>query len=285
VRIKLQKIKPKKRILYILHKKLIKFKSNRQHTNWIYDCLPHMHIDFWGKNIDENISITSLKKKIDRFKPDYIYMTIRRRYEDWLPDITSIKVPKIFVEMDTWHYSPKDPWYNQFDILKCRCPWWNDWKKVPFFQWSVPEKSFPTGSLERKKRVYFIGQWLKRKYPSRVDIKKKYGDKIRFYKIERQSYWDSLHAAGAVICPTESVFGDFIPSKLFEYVASGAAVITNCNLKRAGLTGLHNKQIIPYKSVADLNKILDMDFVPYHNQALEYMREHTHAQRYKGLFK
>ena len=247
--------------------------------------MPHMRIQFWGKNINQDTSLLSLRNMVDKFKPDYIYMTIRRRYEDWLPDIASIKVPKIFVEMDTWHYSPKDPWYSQFDILKCRCPWWNDWQKVPFFQWSVPEKAFPVKVMDRKERAYFIGQWRKRKYPSRVSIKRGYDDRIRFYKIERQAYWESLHAAGALVCPTESVFGDFIPAKLFEYLASGAAVITNCNLKRAGLLGLHGKQIIPYKKISELDKILDMDFTPYHNQALAEMRKHTHVQRYKELFK
>ena len=273
----------KKKILYLLNKKFHTFRSNRQHTNWVYDCMPNMSIRFWGKNISQELSMLSLKKVVDVFKPDYIYATIRRRYEDWLPDITSIKVPKIFVEMDTWHYSPKDPWYNQFDILKCRCPWWNGWDEVPFFQWSVPEKSFPIEKISRN-GIYFIGEWEKGTYTVRREMHKRFKDKIQFCRVEGRNYWDSLHKAGALICPTESGYGDFIPSKLFEYASSGAAVITNCNLKRAGLTGIQSK-IINYTDLDSIEAILDMDFEQYHGKAIRVMRKNTHAKRYKELFK
>jgi len=275
--------KKKKKILYILDRPLYKFTSNRQHTNWIYDC-SNMKFKFWGKRTSDDLSIRSLKNKIDNFRPDYIYLTVRKRYEDWLPDLTSIKnVPKIFVEMDTWKYSSTDPWYRQFNILKCRCPWWNGWDKVPFFQWSVPEKSFAKKEVKRD-NIYFIGQWKKRKYPMRVAISRKYGDRIKFFKIEGDEYWEVLHRAGAVICPTESKFGNFIPAKLFEYLASGSAVITNCNMHRAGLGELKSS-VIKYKDLNDIGNKLDIDFTRYHNKAIEVMRQNTHIKRYKDLFK
>ena len=276
----------KKRVLYILNKPLSTFKSNRQHTNWVSDCKETMTIRFWGKRIIQDTSVLGLRNMIDSFKPDYIYLTVRKRYEDWLPDLTSIKnVPKIFVEMDTWNYSPKDPWYKQFDILKCRCPWWNDWAKVPFFQWSVPEKAFTcVEDTNERSEIYFIGQWLKGKYPSRVKISRKYKDQIKFCKVERQAYWDLLHKANALVCPTESKFGDFIPAKLFEYLASGSAVITNCSMNRAGLSELKSS-VIKYKDLDDIQNKLNLDFTKYHNKAIDVMRQHTHIKRYKGLFK
>ena len=274
----------RKRVLYILNKKLSTFKSNRQHTNWVKDCRRHFRIRYWGKRISADTTLSSLKNAIDAFKPDYIYMTIRKRYEEWLPDLTSIKnVPKIFVEMDTCYYSRKDPWYKQFDKLYCRCPWWNGWDKVPFFKWSVPEKAFSTEKVERK-GTFFIGEWQKNKYQYRRDLHEAYGDKIEFHRQEGRLYWEMLHGASALVCPTNHDFGNYIPSKLFEYLASGAAVITNCNMSKAGLKSLKSC-VIKYQGLEDLKNKLDIDFTKYHDQAIAVMRQNTHVKRYGSLFK
>lgn len=276
----------KRRVLYILNKPISTFKSNRQHTNWVHDCSVCFDIEFWGKGINKDLSLSSLKNKIDKFKPCYIYLSIRKRYEDWLPNLSSISVPKIFVEMDTWHYSPNDSWYKQFDILMCRCPWWNGWDKIPFFPWSVPNKAFPTKKDTRCRRgIYFIGQWLKQRYPTRKAIKRKYSDVIKFCRAEKNRYWELLHSANIVICPTESSFGDFIPAKLFEYLASGPAIITNCDIKKTMIKDIDDKVIL-YKEIEDIPEIIkSIDPVKYHNKAVEIMRNHTHLKRYSELFR
>ncbi len=79
-------------------------------------------VRFWGKGFG-SLSLSSLKKTIDRFKPDAIYLTLRRRYEEWLSDLSSVQVPKIFVEVDGGYYSTEDPWYTQFYKVYARNRW------------------------------------------------------------------------------------------------------------------------------------------------------------------
>ena len=90
-------------------------------------------------------------------------------------------------------------------------------------------------------------------------------------------------SASALVCPTESVYGDYVPSKIFEYAASGAAVLTNCDLVRYGMKDL-DEFVINYKNWDDLEDKLDMNFKPYHNIARDVLRNHTHIKRYKELF-
>ena len=97
-----------------------------------------------------------------------------------------------------------------------------------------------------------------------------------------------MHGASCLVCPTESAFGNFTPAKLFEYLASGAAVLTNCNLKKAGIPEMKDF-IIRYgnwnvKGKRDMRLKLTRDFTPYYDKAISAMREHTHRIRYKEIF-
>jgi len=277
-----------KRILLILRKKDTSERGNKQHFTWINDCKADYEFDYWGLGITKT-TLKNLKKKIDIFKPDFIYMTFKKKYQlstyntkdYWLPDLTNIKVPKIFVEVDTWKYDVNDSWYAQFDQVYCRCPWWNGWDNVPLFRWSVQECAFPAQAHERS-GIYFFGRYNGKMYSTRRKIRFLLQDKIDFY-IKYSNYWKYLQTSSALICPTESDAGDFIPMKLFEYLASGAAVITNCDLNRAGIPELE-PYIIRYNGLGDLQSKLSMDFVNYHDKAIPLMRNHTHRIRYKELF-
>ena len=254
---------------------------SRSPFRWIDDCKSNYIFDYWGEGLTDT-SLKNLKNKIDKFKPDFIYLTLRKKYRKWLPDLSSIKnVPKIFVEVDTRIYDAKDSWYKQFDILKCRCPWWNNWNKVPFFRWSVPEKAFSTEKTKRK-GIFFVGNMDHSIYAKRRELKEMFSEYVNF-TTNFINYWDTLHKASALLCPTESLSGDFIPAKLFEYLASGSAVITNCNLDRIGIPEI-GEYVICYSGVEDLKQKLHFDFVPYHNRAIELMKNHTHRIRYKELF-
>jgi hypothetical protein len=269
----------KKRILMILRDKDLR-KNKRSHFHWAKDCVNDYDFDYWGKDITST-SLKSLKRTIDYFKPDYIYMTIRKKYEKWLPDLTSIKVPKIFVEVDVCYYNVNDSWYKQFDKLLCREPSWNGWNNIPLFRWSVPEKAFP---LQENKRsgIYFIGRTDGKAYTVRRELKSLLGDRIGFL-IKYSSYWEFMKTSSALVCPTNNDFGNYTPTKLFEYLASGSAVITNCDFNMAGIPEME-KFVIKYTDIKDLESKLSMDFVPFHNKAIESMRNHTHRIRYRELF-
>jgi len=254
---------------------------------WIKDCSLDYDIKCWGKGFAKRTTLPSLKRTIDLFKPDYIYLTLRKKYKYWLPDLTNIKVPKIYVEVDTQKYNANDPWYRQFDKVMCRQPSFGNWKNVPLFRWSAPERSFPTKaelSTIKRKGIKFIGHCMERVYSTRKRLSKRFKKKVWFGKIKGPGYWLSLKRSSALLCPTESNYGDFIPAKLFEFLASGAAVLTNCDLKGYGTPELE-KYIIRYKDLVDLHKKLLYDFTPYHNKALKVMRNHTHRVRYRELFR
>lgn len=282
----------KKKILIILREKdLFGNHDNRGHCSWHKECGELFDFDFWGYGLGKT-TLKSLTRKIDQFKPDYLYASLKKKYyvynpltkeeECWLPDLTSIRIPKIYVEVDTWKYSSLSPWYSQFTHLYCRCPWWNDWSNVPLFRWSIPQCSFSTMKIKRK-GIYFIGHWQGKGYEKRREIEESFRDTIVFC-IKHRNYWDYLHKASALICPTESDYGDFIPIKLFEYLASGAAVITNCNVEMAGIPEVKDL-VIRYSNMDDLKDKLMFDFSPYHNMAVDIMRNHIHSIRYKEIFK
>ena len=308
----------KKKILFIYKKvgSQSLYKSTNVNCSWLIDCSDDYEIYNWGKGISEDYSLNNLKKIIDSFKPDYIYMTMRKKYEKWLPDLTHIKVPKIYVEVDNYAYNYNDSWYKQFDKILCRQPIWGkhhrkfyidenklsgdiislkdykvilnnllSWEKVPLFRWSVPEKAFMfSKNIKTRKGIYFVGRMKKEIYYARNLMKKIFRSKIVFRKgIKKDNYWKLLASASALICPSESNFGTFVPTKLFEYAASGAAVLTNCNLKRYQVEDL-DKVVIHYANWKDLNRKLKMDFEPYYNKAREIMKNHTHRIRYKELF-
>jgi len=296
----------KKKILVLLRAKDIRKTKEKNSAiwRWVEDCRKDYEIKFWGRDlsVDGNYSLWGgeftekqmlfeLKKKIDVFKPDFLYLTQRKEYLHWLPapnqnrllDFTSITVPKIYVEVDSQYYDVNDPWYKQFDVLKCREPSFNGWDKVPLFRWSVPEISFPVKPSKRK-GIYLIGQIREQIYPERKQLKRLFYKHIKFKKnIYSSIYWEMMHNASCLVCPTESVFGDFTPAKLFEYLSSGAAVLTNCDFKKAGIPELE-QFAIKYKNFKDLITKLSMDFTPYHDKAIPSMIEHTHRIRYKELF-
>lgn len=291
----------KKKILLILKKKHLK-ESNREHSSWVYDCSHQYKFDFWGKDITDT-SIESLKAKIDQFKPDYIYMTLRQRYfkfdkkthefnDGWLPDLTKINnVPKIFVEVDSWRWDHADPWYSQFTELYCRQPQWGNWENIRHFKWSVLKKNFPTKQYHRK-GINFVGTWkaiaymngvfIENVYPQREEICNNFPE-ICFSMDKAKHYWEKLFSSSALICPKESFIGDFVPIKLFEYLASGSAVITNCDMDKAGLSSM-KPFIIQYGSIDELKEKLSVDFSLYHDRAIPLMREHMCEIRYRELF-
>lgn len=295
----------KKRILIILEKAdLERIKtSNRPILGWINDCKINYDFDYWGKDFSD-ISLFGLKAKINEFKPNFIYLTQRKRYyvsewlpdfspmtqrkisEKWLPDLTSIKnVPKIYVEVDNCYYNVDDSWYKQFDKVYCREPSWNGWDKIPLFRWSVPEIAFPTKKIKRS-GIYFIGKIYGHAtynpYSMRQKLKSIFSDRIKFI-IRHNSYWKYLKKASALLCPTEHYFGNYTPNKLLEFLASGAAVITNCDFNQAGIPELE-EFAIKYSSIRTLKHRLGRDFTPYHDKAVESMKNHTHRVRYKELF-
>jgi hypothetical protein len=290
----------KKTILFLLRDKDLTH-TNRQHNSWVPDCQDIYNVIFWGKGICSSTSIKSLQKDIDRIRPDYIYATVRKRYlfdetsenNYWLPDLTNIRVPKIFVECDTWKYDPNDSWYKQFDKVLCRCPWWIywwkpkvNWSKIPFFRWSVPEKAFPKTLISEKNRkdILFVGHFNRKGYAVRRRIKARFKGKIKFCISVADSYWETLKSAKALVCPCDSKFGEFLPSKLPEYLASGSPVVTNSTLMLKAGYGELEKFVIKYKDLEDLHNKINVDFRPYYNKAIEVMRNHTHKIRYKELF-
>ena len=300
-----------KKILFIYNKKRkhIPFKSGI-HTEWVKDCKDVYNVEFWGKGFT-NTSLQSLKNKIDSFKPNFIYTTKRNNYlispsECWLPDLTNIKVPKIHIGVDTYKWNRNDDWYNQFDKVYCRHNLWKPvfydreakineniqkniitWYNVPVFRWSAPNVAFSKKKLKRK-GLYFMGSIKRGGYKDRRIMWKKfrevkYRNKIRFRKELSPKYWDMLHTASALLCPTESNYGCFVPAKLFEFAASGATVVTNCDYVSYGIPELKGK-VIDYTDLNSLEALFDMDFSKYHYKASKVMRNHTHKIRYKELF-
>jgi hypothetical protein len=94
----------KKSILFIYVKPYMNYWNNYLHSSWANECRENYNIEFWGYGFYDKFDLDSLKTMIDKFQPDYIYMTIRPIYQrwtkgfgNWLPDLSSIKVPKIFV--------------------------------------------------------------------------------------------------------------------------------------------------------------------------------------------
>ena len=326
-------ITKKKKILFIWSKKALGEKK-RIHWDWLKDCSKQYDIDLWGKGLT-NISLQSLKNKIDSFKPDFIYMTNKNKYRFWLPDLSSIKnVKKIFVEVDSYKRKATADWYSQFDELYSRQPIWDfkqsvvpnylyfrninkqliklqkgdyhrkkinslsrkneqecvkrirflkTWKNIPLFRWSIPEDSIYTTSSKRE-GIYFLGRSSLKISKTRYDLVKRFENKIRYVSNwSKNGYNKILRSASALICPTESIYGDYVPAKLFEFLASGAAVITNCDLKQYQINDFSDK-VIKYTNLDDLETKLSLDFTPYYNISVNILKNHIHSIRYKELF-
>jgi hypothetical protein len=302
---------PKKRILVIASKDPVIKCGNRQHFSWIKDCRKIFNFDFWGPGFSDT-SLKDLERKIDQFKPDYTFSTLRRKYS-WMPNLSSIKGPcKIFTEVDTFYYNPGDKWYDQFDLLVCRQQKWGKksqkynhkmkmslsefntrcktskkWKKIPLLMWSVPEISFKRYKKPRR-GVWFYGKSNRRHgcYQDRRDLRVKlYQEKLcKWSRDNTSNYWRLLARASGLICPTESNFGDFVPQKLFEFVASGAAVFSNCDVFGFGAAKI-GQVMIKYEDTSHLIKLLkSVDRQTYYDRSDAIMREHTHRNRFKKLF-
>ncbi len=295
----------KKKILFIYKKPQSEVGLWKQqiHISWVESCKNMFDVQYWGKGYT-NTSLKSLQNKIDSFKPNYIYMTMRKRYTDWLPDLMNIKVPIIYVECDEYKYYSTADYYKQFDRVLCRQPVWgmnpkvekivgvtcrakiDSWEDVPILKWSVPLKRLRKESKRKKGRSLFIGKIWRRGYSTRKDMYEHFGkDELRFKKIFGQEYWNALYYASKVVCPTESDYGNFIPAKIFEFLAAGPAVLSNCDLTWYGCPDL-DKCIIKYKDIKDLKKKLQKDFIEYRGIAYNIIRrKHIDQVRYKELFK
>jgi len=326
----------RKKILFIGSKRHIVNYKKRINYDWVTDvqCLKCFDINFWGPGYSDSLTIKSLNIIIDKIKPDYIYSYCRGKLFKWLPDISSIKVPKIMVELDTYKYSPKDKWYTQFDKVLCRQSIWAKkhspildikhfedrvvhsnivkklkltdatirrsskklykeykrcvarsllWKNVALFRWSIKEEDIYNGN-ETRSGITFIGVKVERLYHQRKNISRILKDDVQFLvQWDKDKYLNLLRSSSALLCPTESTYGDFIPGKLFEFAASAAAIITNCDLKSYNMKDL-DEVVIKYNDVNDLKEKIKMDFAPYYNKANEVMRNHTHGIRYTEIF-
>lgn len=303
----------RKRILFIYNKSALSNYNSDIHSGWIKEVSADYDIKWWGKGFGET-GIKNLVKVCLKWKPNYIYLTVRKRYQNWLPDLSGISIPKIYVECDTWRYSSEDSWYDQFDSLYCRQPWWGEssmiysekmgsknkfltslekertWKNVKLFRWSVSESNIKEVDNETRKGVSFIGGFRSRTgaYEYRIHLHEQLKDSVLFLPkpgliLDSVSYWNALRKSSALICPTESNYGDFIPTKIFEYAASGAAILTNCDLERYNMKDLDNV-VIKYKDLDDLKSKLDMDFSHYYGKSQNVIKNHVHRIRYKELF-
>jgi len=299
-----------KKVLFIYSKRRLKGRNRSLHIDWVDDCKNDVIVKFWGQGFG-NQSKKGLLKVITSFNPDYIYLTIRKRYEGWLFDLTSIKVPKIFVEVDTWNYNAKDLWYKQFDHVYCRSPIWKtqfasynkmmpsekqfhrrirnleSWKDVPQLRWSISKKHICRNPNINRKKVYFIGKYTSQTglYEDRRFMKKTMSDVITcFQRLQYKKYFNLLKSAKALICPTETGLGHFVPGKIFEYAASGAAILTNCDFDLINMPEIEGF-VIRYENLEDLRyKIKNVDFSKYYGALVPLMLENTHSKRYKKLF-
>lgn len=329
-----------KKILVIASKDHVDNPKKRIHYEWIKDCSFCCDIDFWGIGYSEK-TIESLKTKIDQFKPDFLYATGRGRCQKWLPDISEIKVPKIFVEIDSYKYNRNDSWYKQFDKIYSRQPNWpfkqselvdenylyeahkihiynlnnkfsglnikfskkrakidayetyqkilkrieqsKTWENTPLFRWSVSQDNICRNNTKRS-GIYLIGSIVALVSKERYLISTKLKNKIvTITEWDVDTYHKIIESASALICSTDSVYGDYVPAKLFEFSASGAAILTNCDLHSYQMDDLAGS-VIQYTDRKDMESKLDMDFTPYHDRSNEIMRNHTHIIRYKELF-
>ena len=314
----------KKKILIISHNyDVFSSKSNRQHITWVHDCCKDYEIDGWGPAGPKEHqfssgpygvpNLKSLMRKIDSFKPDFIYLTLRRRYDSWLPDMSSIKsIPKIFVEVDNLFYNRNDDWYDQFTHLYCRQPWWDKklihatdkdrksdefklvmsnvktWKNVPHFKWPIPESRIDIlKTLGKVKRVgaFFVGRLHHKRnfYLARQSMAKRFKGKVDFVEAKGPAYWDMLYGAESLVCPAEHRFGGYVPQKLFEYVCSGARVFTNCDLERYGIKDVSDI-VVRYNDWDQLDSFLEKSDSPDIEKIIDVMSEHTHRKRYEEIF-
>ena len=304
-----------KKILFIYVREYRHEWNHALHTDWVDECGDDFEVRFWGPGFNSDLSRDGLIRTINLFKPDYIYGTIRDLYtgcdrgayyiKEWLPSILGIGVRSIFVDCDTHNHPATDNWYKQFSKLYCRQAIWDiksrsaydrvrvmnlaTWEKIPLFRWSVSKSRI----IENTNRhgIYFVGRTDGVLFRHREQMRKDLAGKVTFIPssgafcdvLNTDAYWEVLRNASALICPTESTFGDYVPAKIFEYAAAGAAILTNCDLRGYGMADLA-EVVIPYTDLDDLKSKLSTDFTPYHNISCKVIANHTHQIRYKEIF-
>jgi len=326
----------RKKILFLVSERQKENSKRRIHYEWAEDCKDIFNISLWGPGYSDVLSINNLKNYIDKVKPDYIYCYNRSRLSKWLPDISSVTVPKIMTELDTYKYNPLDDWYKQFDKIYCRINDWrfkysrqlaekhfidsvkdhvsinnlelnkkqiskiiskqyskylsklkntHRWKNITLLRWSVCDSNIFLGDRRIRFGTGFVGRKVKRLYEQRRELYDALkNDNISFcVEWDKDKYLNLLKTFSALICPTESSFGDFVPAKLFEFAASGSAIITNCNLIDYKMEDL-NEVVIRYSSIEDLKDKLEFDFQDLYNKSSEIMKSHTNHIRYREIF-
>ena len=154
---------------------------------------------------------------------------------------------------------------------------------MPLLRWSVPEQKIEFVK-DRPHNVGLIGTGRKGYYPTRFKIRQELKSVSCGEILKPDIYWNSLRSYKALVCPTESIRGNFLPGKFFEYLTSGAAVLTNADLDYFGVPEF-NDLVIKYSDVDDLAGKLDMDFSKYHEIAFDILREKfTDRVRYREVF-
>jgi len=286
----------RKKIIFIYDKTQLSQYNSEQHSGWVRECSEVYDIRFWGRGFGDE-SLDNLKKTVDNFKPDYIYLTVGKVYfthahtgcATWFPNLSEIPVPKIFVECDTAYTPYWEDFYSQFDHIYVRWAWpgffYDKWGAFPRFRWSVPSLWLEPFKPLPREGIKFVGQFAcGGLYLDRLTMKELYGDKIQFIReFNFNSYWEILRSSAMLICPKYSGYGDYVPFKLFEYIASGSAVLTNCDLDDYGLSELHGK-VLEFTDLKNLEQYLSVNPVPYQGTGINVLREHTHVKRYSEIF-
>jgi len=159
------------------------------------------------------------------------------------------------------------------------------WNKTPLFRRSVSELSINLNNTSQERSgIYMIGSNVALVSQERYFMTERFKHKINILtEWDVAKYNNILRSASALVCPTGSVYGDYTPAKLFEFSASGAAVITNCDLELCNMNDLQNA-VIHYTDLDSLDSKLSMDFSLYYGLASKVMLNHTHRIRYKELF-
>jgi hypothetical protein len=289
----------RKKILFLYNKEHEKDYNARLHFDWIYDyeVRKAFDIQLWGKGYNEDLSVQGLKKVLNVFKPDYLYGTIWKRYFNgvqgaWLPDLTNVRIPKIFVEVDTGDECKRRcPFYIQWSKVLCRNVFSDNiagWEGTPIFRWSIPRVDIldTCNSLRDRMRngIKMICSF-KKYYPERIWIKNTYQQIICKTVFDEDEYYRELQTAEALVCPGTSTRGEYMPAKFLEYLSSGAAVITN--IKESLIRSMYPEVsglYLPYEKPELLQPYFSLDFSKWCGAAFAGLMEHRHVVRFKEIF-
>jgi len=193
----------------------------------IHECFP----------FDVIICNTKSRMFENYLPPNYPFST-QKGYEvnPWLPsDFKDWECPKIMIEED-YHYELNDDWYfkNRFDlILQRHYPHAKRGENVKmiWFPFSVDTKLFCPKSIERVRKVCFVGSCTNA-YPHRKEVSLRLSKVEPIFKdykniLHGQDYIDNLSGYISHLC-CSSMF-NITPAKLTEIMASGSLLFTNNN--------------------------------------------------------